>query len=106
MAKSRRSRRPGRPKIDTELRDLIRRMARENLWRAPTIHKELVRLGFSVSQRTVARYMPRLPPSPISRQSWRTFLLNHRDAIAAMDLFVVRPSLGGLHHRYEWREAA
>jgi transposase InsO family protein len=64
-------------------------MARDNLWRAPRIHKELVRLGFEISQRTVARYVSRLPTTPAARQSWRTFLRNHRDAIAAMDLFVV-----------------
>lgn len=79
----------GRPRIDAKLRDLIRQMAHENLWRAPRIHKELVRLGFDVSQRTVARYLPRLPASPAARQSWRTFLHNHRDQIAAMDFFVV-----------------
>ncbi len=77
------------PRIDAELRLLIRRMARENSWRAPRIHKELVRLGFEVSERAVARYMPSRPPSPAARQSWRTFLKNHRQAIAAMDLFVV-----------------
>ena len=86
--KSRRGK-PGRPKVDTELRNLIRQMARENLWRAPRIHKELLRLGFEISQRTVARYVPRMPPSTRARQSWRTFLKNHRHAIAAMDLFVV-----------------
>ena len=80
---------PGRPKITAEARALIRQMARNNLWRAPRIHKELVRMGFEVSERTVARYMPMLPPSPSARQSWRTFLRNHRYAIAAIDLFVV-----------------
>ena len=79
-----RGRGPGRPKIDAELRNLIRQMARENLWRAPRVHKELIRLGFEISERTVARYMP-----PAARQSWHTFLKNHRHVIAAMDLFVV-----------------
>lgn len=63
---------PGRPKIDPELRAIIRRMADENLWRAPRIHKELVRLGFDVSQRTVARHMPALPTNRAAQQSWRT----------------------------------
>jgi putative transposase len=80
---------PGRPRIDAELRNLIRQMAAENLWRAPRIHKELIRLGFEVSERTVARVMPKLAPSPAARQSWQMFLRNHRHAIAAMDLFVV-----------------
>jgi hypothetical protein len=39
-----RSRRPGRPKIGTEIRDLIRRMSKANpLWGAPRIHGELNR---------------------------------------------------------------
>jgi transposase InsO family protein len=80
--------RPGRPKIDPELRDLIRRMSKENpLWGAPRIHGELLKLGFEVAESTVSKYMMRRygPPS----QSWRTFLRNHADAIAATDLCVV-----------------
>ena len=80
--------RAGRPKVDRELRDLIRRMSRENpLWGAPRIHGELLMLGFEVAQSTVSKYMVRgrKPPS----QSWRTFLRNHADAIAAIDMCVV-----------------
>jgi transposase InsO family protein len=82
----------GRPQIDTELRALIRQMSTENqLWGAPRIHGELLKLGFSVSQSTVAKYMVkrRGPPS----QGWRTFLRNHAPDIAAMDMFVV-PTIG------------
>jgi hypothetical protein len=44
--------RVGRPKVDRGLRDLIRRMSRENpLWGAPRIHGELLMLGFEVAQR-------------------------------------------------------
>ena len=51
-------------------------MARANpLWGAPRIHGELLRLGLEVSQRTVARLMPRRPKPP--SQTWRTFLQNH-----------------------------
>ena len=63
--KSRRGR-PGRPKIDKELRALIRQMCRENpLWGAPRIHGELLKLGFNVAQATVSKYMIRSkkPPS-------------------------------------------
>ena len=80
--------RAGRPKIDRELRDLIRRMSRENpLWGAPRIHGELLMLGLEVAQSTVSKYMMRgrRPPS----QSWKTFLQNHSEAIAAIDMCVV-----------------
>src|SRR6202035_587364 len=82
----------GRPRIETELRALIRRMSMENpLWGAPRIHGELLKLGFEVAQSSVAKYMVkrRGPPS----LGWRTFLRNHAPAIAAMDLFVV-PTIG------------
>jgi hypothetical protein len=81
-------RRAGRPRIDRGLRDLIRRMSRENpLWGAPRIHGELLMLGFEVTQSTVSKYMVRsgTPPS----QSWKTFLRNHAEAIAAIDVCVV-----------------
>ena len=62
-------------------------MSRANhLWGAPHIHGELLKLGFTIAQSTVARYMYRgWPPS----QGWRTFLTNHVDGIAAIDLFVL-----------------
>jgi hypothetical protein len=57
------------------------------LWGAPRIHGELLKLGIDVGQTTVAKYMAsrRQPPS----QGWKTFLRNHADGIASMDLFVV-----------------
>jgi hypothetical protein len=60
------------------------------LWGAPRIHGELLKLGIDVGQTTVAKYMARRrqPPS----QGWKTFLRNHADGIASMDLFVVPPS--------------
>jgi hypothetical protein len=68
--------RGGRPRIEIELGALIRRMSTENqLWGAPRIHGELLKLGFSVAQSTVAKYMVkrREPPS----QGWQSFLRNH-----------------------------
>src|SRR5882762_8283943 len=84
--------RGGRPRIERELQALIRLMSTENqLWGAPRIHGELLKLGFSVAQSTVAKYMVKRcgPPS----QGWLTFLRNHAPDIAAMDLFVV-PTIG------------
>ena len=54
---------------------------------APRIHGELLKLGIDIGQTSVAKYMVRKkrPPS----QGWKTFLRNHADGIAAMDLFVV-----------------
>ncbi len=50
----------GRPPVDAEIRSLIRQLARENpLWGAPRIHGELKMLGYDVSERTVARYLPK-----------------------------------------------
>jgi hypothetical protein len=74
----------GRPKIDRGLRDLIRRMSRENPeWGASRIHGELLMLGFEVAQSTVSKYMVH-NGSP--SQSWKTFFRNHAQAIAAIDL--------------------
>jgi hypothetical protein len=75
--RSRGRRRGGRPGIALETRQLISEMARANfLWGAPRIHGELLKLGITVPQATVSRYMP---PSRNDRrsQAWRTFIRNH-----------------------------
>jgi len=85
--KSRR-RSKGRPQITRKIRDLIRRLSRENpLWGAPKIHGELLKLGIDVSSATVAKYMirHRKPPS----QTWKTFLRNHIKDMASIDFFTV-----------------
>ena len=55
--------------------------------KAPRIHGELRKVGIEVSQATVAKYLirHRRPPS----QTWKTFLQNHTEAIAAIDMCVV-----------------
>ncbi len=51
---------PGRPPIEREIRDLIRRMSRENpTWGALWIVSELALLGHDVAEGTVAKYMVR-----------------------------------------------
>jgi len=78
----------GRPAIDPEVRDLIRKMSRANPpWGAPRIHGELLKLGIDLSQATVAKYMTRnsKPPSP----GWRAFLDNHLNDLVAIDFFTV-----------------
>jgi len=82
------SRGRGRPKIDAEIGDLIRRMCRAKpLWGAPRIHGELLKLGIEISETTVAKYMikRRGPPS----QTWRSFLQNHAKELIALDFFTV-----------------
>jgi putative transposase len=82
--------RGGRPKVGEEVRILIRRMASENLdWGAPKIHGELLKLGFEVSERTVARYLQRLRRRGDPAKRWLAFLANHREVIVAFDFFTV-----------------
>ncbi len=80
--------RGGRPKLDAEIRVLIRRMSRGNpTWGRRRIRSELHLLGYEVAELTVAKYMVRgsKPPS----QGWRVFLNNHAREIAAVDFFTV-----------------
>jgi transposase InsO family protein len=58
-------------------------------WGAPRIHAELAKLGFVLSEITVSRYLPRRPAEPDQVKRWIAFLRNHKDDIAAMDLFTV-----------------
>src|SRR6266511_1492311 len=77
-----------RPQTPLEIRRLIRDVSLANPpWGAPRIHGELLTLGIEIGQTSVARYMAkeRRPPS----QGWRTFISNHAEGIAALDLFVV-----------------
>lgn len=83
-------RRDGRPRIKEEIRVLIRRLAQENSdWGAPKIHGELQKLGFVLSERTVARYLRSLQRRGDPAKKWLAFLRNHREAIVALDLFTV-----------------
>ncbi len=82
--------RGGRPRITAEIRHLIRRMAEENAgWGAPKIHGELLKLGFIVSERTVARYLRCVHRRGDPGKRWLTFLRNHREAIVPLDFFTV-----------------
>jgi len=83
-----RNKKPGRPKVEREARDLIRRMSKENsTWGAPRIQSELTLLGYELAESTVSKYLvrQRKPPS----QTWRTFLENHVDCLASVDFFTV-----------------
>jgi putative transposase len=87
-----RSRNCGRPRVEEEIRLLIRRMRKENpSWGAPRIHGELLQLGFEISEPTVSRYLRSLKRPLNSRKAkqWLAFLNNHREVIAAFDFFTV-----------------
>jgi transposase InsO family protein len=78
----------GRQTIDKEIRELIRRISSENpLWGAPRIQSELRLLGLNVTEKTVAKYRVNhaKPPS----QTWKTFLANYANQIAAVDFFTI-----------------
>jgi len=86
------SRARGRPPIPVDLQRLIASMAIANrTWGEERIAAELrLKLGITVSPRTVRRYMPRRGPSRGGSQSpsWRTFLRNHASEVLACDFFV------------------
>src|SRR4029453_17645588 len=78
----------GPPKLDAEIRRLIRRMARENpTWGRRRIQAELALLGYHVAELTVAKYIYRTSPRP--SPTWRIFLAAHLREMVAVDFFVV-----------------
>ena len=80
----------GRPKVSEEIRNLIRRLAMENpTWGAPKIHGELLKIGFGIAERTVARYLRHTRRRGDPARRWLAFLANHREVIVAMDFFTV-----------------
>lgn len=86
-------RRPGRPRISGDVRELILRLARENSsWGYLRIAGELRKLGISVSATSVRNILTSagLPPAPRrDSQSWRSFLQAHGESILACDFFTV-----------------
>jgi transposase InsO family protein len=83
-----RPKRLGRTPITAEVRELILEMHRANpTWGAPRIHGELLKLGFTLAQSTVSKYLPRHRKTP--SQGWRTFLRNHLPETVAIDFAVV-----------------
>ena len=82
--------RAGRPRIERELRDLIRQMSKENpLWGSPRIHGELLKLGFEIAESTVSKYMVRRrgPPS----QNWGHFCATTRTLLLRLISAWFRP---------------
>jgi len=85
-----RSRAPGRPPLPSDVQHLIAAMARANVtWGEERIAAELrLKLGLSVSPRTVRKYLASGGPAKDSGQRWSAFVRNHAQAIVACDFFV------------------
>src|SRR5262245_57680668 len=87
------SRPVGRPRIPTDLRQLILEMARDNNWGQARIAAELLlKLGIQVSPRTVQKYLLEDPKGgrrqAVPSQRWMTFVRNHAQDMLACDFFV------------------
>ena len=86
-------RRPGRPAVSEEIRELVLRLARENpRWGYQRIVGELAGVGVRVSATTVAKILRQAGVSPAGARaqlSWREFLRAHADSMIACDFFTV-----------------
>jgi putative transposase len=86
-------RRPGRPPVDQQRRQLILRLARENShWGYVRIVGELRKLGVMVSATLVRNVLAHagIPPAPErAASSWRSFLRRHGSTMLACDVFTV-----------------
>src|ERR671916_27099 len=73
-------------RIPVETIALIQEMALNNqLWGVKRIQGELLKLGITVSKRTIARYIQQVRPLRPHGQHWATFLQNHAKEIWACD---------------------
>jgi putative transposase len=94
-------RRPGRPAISEEIRELVLRLARENpRWGYERIVGELAGVGVRVSATTVAKIVRQAGVSPAGARaqlSWREFLRAQAGSIIACDFTVETLWLGRLY---------
>lgn len=88
------SRKPGRPRVMQEIRQLVLIMATENRsWGYKRIEGELGKLGHRVARTTIANILTEhgIEPAPerAKRTTWAEFLNTHWGSIAATDFFTV-----------------
>jgi len=82
------ARKPGRPPISEEIRELIRTISGANpLWGTPRIVGELGKLAITVAKSTVDRYRIRSGKAP--SPTWKAFLNNHINDLVSMDFLIV-----------------
>jgi transposase len=82
----------GRLRVDSEIEDLVLRMARENRsWGYDRIQGALKHLGYSISDQSVGNILKRhgLPPAPERKKTlpWGEFVRSHLDVLLAVDFF-------------------
>jgi len=81
----------GRPMIAVEIRELIERMARENImWGYKRIVGELKKLGIRVCRSSIQNILreKNLEPTPMRQSStWKQFIETHMETLIACDFF-------------------
>ncbi len=87
-------RRPGRPRVSNDVRELVVRMATDNEgWGFTRIVGELSKLGHSVSRSSVRRILKAhgIEPAPERKNHmpWANFLKAHWSGLAAADFFTI-----------------
>ena len=86
-------RRPGRPAISEDIRELVLRVARENpRWGYQRIVGELAGVGVQVAATTVRSILPQAGMPPADTRAgpcWREFLHAHARSMIACDFFTV-----------------
>jgi putative transposase len=84
--------RGGRSRTDREIERLVR-LARENGWGNERIEGELLKLGYDISDETVANILRRhgIPPLPEreTSPSWRHLMTHYQDQLLACDFFTI-----------------
>jgi putative transposase len=87
-----RRRRPGRPSVLRECRELVLRLAGENpRWGYQRLRGEVAKLGYRVSATTIRSILGRQGRGPAPRRglSWREFLTAQAGGLLACDFFTV-----------------